>query len=265
MHFNILFFIGIFRDFRSLSCLYHIYFKIMENENENENDLIKSDPRKILISKKILFMKINKKYHDYYPLISKFDVISTRFTTDTYIQLYRYKEQNKLTYNSLYGVNYHMSHNIDKYTYLFILEMNNTINKIMGVGLISNVAIEKNHQIFHNELFNNYIYGSSYHIQLINPDTICNYNTRSLNKIDHRTIYCDTINEEFIEFFENIIIPRCFYGKSHLKRGGGFTRFPMKYLQPEVMQMFVKLFIYSNPNNFNDKIIKKLLSQPDES
>ena len=211
-------------------------------------------------------MKINKKYHEYYPLVSKFDVISTRFTTETYIQLYRYKQENEIMYNSLYGVNYRMSEYIDKYTYLFILEMNNTVNKIMGVGLISNVTLDKKHQIFNNEVFNNYNYGSSYHIQLINPDTICNYNLRSIKKIDnHQTIYCDNINEEFIEFFEKIIIPKCFYGKSHLKRGGGFTRFPMKYLQPEVMQMFVKLFIYLNPNNFNNKIIKKLLSQNDEN
>ena len=217
--------------------------------------------KKLFIKKLMLFKQINDKYNAYFPLISKFNVITTRFKTETYIQLYRYKEENNIINNSLYGVNTHMTNQIDRNNYLFVLEMNNTVNKIMGVGLIkNNLANNQQHIIYNYDNFNKYIYKSSYHIQLIEPNTICNYSIRSIKKNKQNELYCKNIHEEFINFFEKYIIPKCFFGKGHLKRGGGFTSFPMKYLQPEIMKMFVKLFIFMNPADFNTKIIKKLLS-----
>ena len=211
-------------------------------------------------TKENLYTQINAKYDTYLPLISKFDVISTRFKSNTYLELYRYKLQQELSNQSIYGVNAPMNSDTNIHKYLFVLEMNNTINKIMGIGLIkNNLAKNQQIQIYNDNKFNNYIYKSPFHIQLVNPCIIDNYTKSSLSKNKVKQIYCDNIDDEFIDFFEYIIIPKCFFGKGHIKRGGGFTRFPIKYLQPEVMQMFVKLFVYHNPNNFNTIIIQKIL------
>ena len=123
-----------------------------------------------------------------------FELQTTRFKSHTYIENYNVKHSKGVNSHadsddvsvrdtwlwdkweipgSLYGVSYPMSSKVSLMKYLFVLEMDNTLNKIMGIGLIrnklsknQNIVIYKNSK---NAKNNNYIYKSKYHVQLINP------------------------------------------------------------------------------------------------
>lgn len=210
-----------------------------------------------------IMQEIQKKYHETNSLNKHFDVISTRFSTHTYLELYRYKDnrQDKYHHNSLYSVKTIMSREIIiANKYLFVFEMNNTINKIMGIGIIrSNLSKEQNINIYSNSEFNKYVYRSLYHVQLIIPTVINSYSVSSLNKKKNVNIYCENIPPEYIDLMEDEIIPKCFFGKGHIKRGGGFTRFPMRFQQPEFLQKLLRLFVIMNPNDFVDNVVVQLL------
>lgn len=210
-----------------------------------------------------LMKQIQKKYHETNSLNRQFDILSTRFSTHTYLELYRYKGNHQAKYqnNSLYCVKTIMAREIIKMNkYLFVLEMNNTINKIMGIGMIrSNLSKEQNLNIYSDLEFNKYVYRSLYHVQLIEPTIINSYSVSSLNKKKNINIYCENIPTEFIDLMEDEIIPKCFFGKGHIKRGGGFTRFPMRFQQPELLEKLLKLFIMMNPNDFVKNILTQLL------
>jgi len=210
-----------------------------------------------------MMQQIQKKYHETNSLNKEFDVISTRFSTHTYLELYRFKDnrQDKYHNNSLYSVKTIMAREIIQMNkYLFVFEMNNTINKIMGIGIIrSNLSKEQNINIYSNSEFNKYVYRSLYHVQLIVPYVINSYSVSSLNKTKNVNIYCENIPAEFIDLMEDEIIPKCFFGKGHIKRGGGFTRFPMRFQQPELLQKLLKLFVIINPNDFVKNVIVQIL------
>jgi hypothetical protein len=120
-----------------------------------------------------------------------FEIHTTRFKSHTYIENYNVKHNkgscdggcggddarwlwgNYKIPGSLYGVSYPMSSKVSLMKYIFVLEMDNTLNKIMGIGFIRN-KLTKNQNIViykgsENAKNNNYIYKSKYHVQLINP------------------------------------------------------------------------------------------------
>ena len=207
-----------------------------------------------------LYDKVDSYYDKFNIINNRFDILSTRFTSNTYLELYRYKNQKGIENQSLYGVKSTIGQNVDIHKYLFILEMNNTINKIVGIGMIKNFKSKNQDiQIYNDTSLNNHIYMSSFHIQLIDPIRINNYSKSSLNKNKVPDIYCENIPSEFIDLMEDEIIPNCFFGKGHIKRGGGFTRYPLKFQKPDILKKFIKLFIMLNPNNFNNSIVKKRL------
>ena len=75
-----------------------------------------------------------------------YDIYTTRFTSDTYYQNVRYK-QNIEWDGSLYSTMLTFPVNTpDKL--LFVLDMNNTTNKIVGIGLVRNVLAKDQILIF---------------------------------------------------------------------------------------------------------------------
>jgi len=87
------------------------------------------------------------------------------------------------------------------------LEMNNSENKIMGIGLIVNyLRLDKNYNIYSDGNYNRYVYLSKYRID------------RSELKENE---------ESLIKYFEAIT----FYGSGHLKRGQGITLVPKKKIE----------------------------------
>ena len=93
----------------------------------------------------------------------------------------------------------------------FVLEMNNEINKVMGIGVIKNKISKRKVKIYSNPYFNRYCYEGNKFIKL--------YDIENNKSLLEKEIY-----DNFIELFEKII----FYGKGHMKRGQSMTHFPKK-------------------------------------
>ena len=186
----------------------------------------------------------NNKSYTYQNYKSLFDIYTTRFTSFTYLQNIRTKDKYNIE-GALYGTTLSLPHIVFPEKYVFVLDMNNTINKIMGIGIIKNkLSNEPKIKIYDNPAFNNFIYKSKYYIPLID---IHNHNE-----------YYDYIQKNWQNFICDEFETNLFYGKAHLKRGGSYTRFPLKKTKKIHFEFLVKLFICLNPNNFNSKILQKI-------
>jgi hypothetical protein len=85
--------------------------------------------------------------------------------------------------------------------------MNNTTNKIEGIGLIYNIIkYDKYYRVYDTGNYNRYIYGSDFRIS--------------------RNILME-YNPELVKGLEQIL----FKGKTHMKRGSGITTVPEKLLK----------------------------------
>ena len=172
-----------------------------------------------------------------------FDIYTTRFTTDTYFQNQRFKD--RLGWNgSLYSTMLTFPQNTpDKM--IFILDMNNTTNKVVGIGLVLNkLSKDQSLDIYDNPSFNNYVYKTKYYIQLID--------------ISQRGKYHDFVEKSWGDYIEKEFEACLFYGKGHLKRGGSFMCFPRKLLQEKHIIFIITLFVIFNPNNFVENVMEKV-------
>tara|TARA_Y100000389_G_scaffold167729_1_gene173032 strand:- start:49 stop:717 length:669 start_codon:yes stop_codon:yes gene_type:complete len=177
---------------------------------------------------------IDNRYYTFKDIFSHFDIYTTRFNNLTYNENKKLKKT--LSWNGcLYGVDKLQQHCNNKA--LFVLDMNNEMNKIMSIGLITcNISKNQDIEIYSNCKYNNYIYKGKYYIQI--------YNNPEIHYIWKNFIY----NE-----FEKIL----FFGKSNQKRSNGITRFPLKHIIKEHILFILKLFIYINPNNFVENLYFK--------
>jgi len=169
-------------------------------------------------------------------------VVTTRFNTDTWnenseyrkrIREFETKEEDgagtgagagagtgepcKLT-RCIYGAPQKLTEKIGNNELVFVVEMNNTINKVEGVGLIRNQVLNKTdnafyYRVYKNGNYNRYIYKSAYHLDRKTLETLC---------------------ERLVVILDFI----CFKGKTHLKRGSGFTRIPDKLYKYKICEGF---------------------------
>jgi len=129
---------------------------------------------------------------------------TVRFNNKTYLENFSWK-QRKNHKGCAYGLDKPLSKNIPKGKYIYIIEMNNDINKIMGIGKIKNQIVYSNRSRMYKEhRLNQYIYKS--------PDFI------SRNDIIKTQPKASIV----IKFLENIL----FYGYKHFKRGQGCVILP---------------------------------------
>jgi hypothetical protein len=134
-----------------------------------------------------------------------FTIVSTRFNDSTWLENVEYRMKNNKIGCS-YGAPYMMSPKIELGSLVFVLEMNNSKNKIEGIGLLRNKAsFEKKYNVHSERNYNRYTYHGKYRI---NRDEI------------------EKINPRLLEIFDYIL----FKEKTHLKRGIGFTTVPQKLL-----------------------------------
>jgi hypothetical protein len=109
----------------------------------------------------------------------------------------------------IYGVPMRMREIIPLDILVFVVEMNNSQNKIEGIGLIKNkIVIEQKHYIYSDQNYNRYIYKGDYRIS---REILQQYNLKLVSILDYIL----------------------FKGKTHLKRGNGFMRIPDKLLYCE--------------------------------
>ncbi len=130
---------------------------------------------------------------------------STRFNDYTWNENVVYRKRHKI--KGIYPVLQRISHNINPDELLFIVEMNNSQNKIEGIGLIRNkIDADNYYKVYDFHNFNRYTYKTDY-------------------RIDRFEL--ETYNKKLVEVFDYIL----FREKTHLKRGCGITCIPEKLLR----------------------------------
>lgn len=136
-------------------------------------------------------------------------IASSRFNQKTWDENCLYRESKNIE-GCIYGSPCRLAAKIPINSLVFITEMNNTTNKIEGVGLIYNlIQSDKYYCVYDAGNYNRYIYKSDYRI---NRDTLIQYNPDLVKALDH------------ILFKE----------KTHLKRGSGIITIPEKLLTHKV-------------------------------
>lgn len=134
----------------------------------------------------------------------EFLIGTVRFNNKTYIENLKWKQRKG--YNGCaYGLDKPLSNKIPSGKYVYIIEMNNEINKIMGIGKIKNIIIHSNRSRMYNEdRLNNYIYKSKDFIPRL------------------KIIETQPKGELVLKFLENLL----FRGSKHFKRGQGCVILP---------------------------------------
>jgi hypothetical protein len=140
----------------------------------------------------------------------------TRFNEDTWSQNQRWRVLNEFT-GCIYNTPVKIPENIPLLSIMYVIEMNNDINKIMGIGIIKNfLQTEKYYKVYDIGNYNRYTYKSKYRIDAndFTPSEI-----------------------PIIEVLETLL----FKGEKHSKRGHGIQRIPKWILGNKVFD-FVKFF-----------------------
>ena len=160
-----------------------------------------------------------------------FTVVTGRYNNETWEASKRYRERKKLP--CIYAPPCRLAETIDLNTPVFVIEMNNSKNEILGIGLIKNKLVtDKVYKVQEDCNCNRYIYIGEYHIS--------------------RDIL-DDYNPLLVYVLEEIL----FKGYTHSKRGSGLTKIPEKVLKLDICEgMDIKkeirdVFIY----HFKDKIL----------
>jgi hypothetical protein len=157
-----------------------------------------------------------------------FTIVTGRFNNDTRDANYAYRKKNNFA--CMYCCPSELSPKILYDTPVFVIEMNNSTNKLEGIGLIkNNCETQKYFKVHSDSNTNRYTYIGKY---FIDRDIIDDYNSH------------------LVFVLEEIL----FKGKTHSKRGSGLTLFPEKVLNKvikmdicegiDIKKEIKQLFIY---------------------
>jgi len=173
-------------------------FKTGNLDNKSPDDIIREKIKKRAVKK---ILKTYKKG------LNQF-IMTSRFNNNTWTENLQFRQNNKENKNKI-GCIYCAPEKVAQYipveSYMFVLEMNNDTNKIMGIGLVRNHSICNNFAVYKNGNYNRYVYVSKY-------------------RIDRSDM---TEHEENIMKAFDIL---CFTGNRHMKRGQGLKAFPIDML-----------------------------------
>jgi|AntAceMinimDraft_18_1070375.scaffolds.fasta_scaffold106635_2 hypothetical protein len=149
---------------------------------------------------------------------------SSRFTDTTWSQNVLYRSQSEFS-GCIYGAPQQMSPKIDTKSLVFVIEMNNSQNKVLGIGLVRNHYVtNKTYTIYDTGNFNRYIFVGKYRVD------------RS------------DLSSDLLQILDYIL----FKERTHLKRGAGITTIPDKLfrhqvccerdIKQEILDTFLKKF-----------------------
>lgn len=167
-----------------------------------------------------------------------FSVVTDRYSNETWDASVRYRVKKKFA--CIYAPPYRLADSIDINSPVFVIEMNNTKNQIMGIGLIKNKLVtDKVYKVQEDSNHNRYIYIGEYHIS---REVLDDYNP----------------------FLVYVLDEILFKGYTHSKRGSGLTKIPEKVLKLDVCEgINIKkeikdVFTF----HFKDKILSKKPEKP---
>jgi len=144
-------------------------------------------------------------------------VAVTRFNDLTYSENVAWRKKHKWQ-GCIYGSGYPISPNIPKNSLIFVIEMNNEQNKIMGIGAIRN-RVDRRQEICvyrSDTCHNRYIYQSG------------------------RRVDRDDIRDRLTLFWLERLV---FKGAGHYKRGRGISRIPWKRFGGKQHKKFIYSFV----------------------
>jgi len=127
---------------------------------------------------------------------------TTRFTNSTWAENCEMRSTNKAA-KCIYALPYQIAPTVALDSNVFVLEMNNEINKIMGIGLIKNHPVAGKYYVYSAPNYNRFVYIGKW-------------------RIDREDMTPDEL--EIMRLFDAI----CFRGINHSKRGHGITTLPIK-------------------------------------
>jgi hypothetical protein len=154
----------------------------------------------------ILYKKImeERQIREYAKQYKDTFLMTTRFNTHTGNENSNYRKT-KWPKGCIYGTPVMVCKRIPAESKLFILEMQNDENRIIGIGLALNKPYFNKYKIYSDTNYNRFSYIGKYRISR------------------------EEMSEEE-EIVMKILDKLCFEGKCHMKRGHGLTAFPMKIL-----------------------------------
>jgi len=141
----------------------------------------------------------------------RYRIATTRFNDDTLAENVRFRKRNEKV-GCIYCCPIPITQRIPLNTVLFVLEMNNTKNRITGIGMIQNRPICNKYRVYENMSYNRYVY------------------------MGKRRIEREDMTEEE-EKIMGLFDTLCFKGAKNIKRGQGITAFPLETLYKCSKQM----------------------------
>jgi len=173
-----------------------------------------------------------------------FAIVTGRFNTETRDTNYEYRK--RYGYKCMYCVPQELSPKISYGLSVFVIEMNNSTNKIEGIGLIKNKPeFDRYYKVHIDGNTNRYTYIGKYFME---RELIYRYNSY------------------LVDILEIIL----FKGKTHSKRGLGLTCIPEKVLtfdickgidiKRDIKRLFIEYYINEsdiNEHNISENNISK--------
>jgi hypothetical protein len=141
-------------------------------------------------------------------------ILTIRFNEETWAENCIYRQNNK-NIACIYGSKCELNEKYDLKSLFFVIEMNNTLNRIEGIGLIQNKSYiyDRKYSFYTNENYNRYMYKGSF-------------------RLDREIILLH--NSRLVEVLDNTL----FQGRNHFKRGIGFMKLTEKMFLKELYLLF---------------------------
>ena len=138
----------------------------------------------------------------------------TRFNNNTWSENQRWRERND-NHSCIYNAPVRVKENIPLGIAIYVIEMNNDTNQIMGIGRIVNrVRADKKYKIYEDNNYNRYTY-------------------QGLKRLDKEQISNKASNQDLEKLKK--LEARIFTTKKHLKRGQGISQ-----VTPDVEKEYLK-------------------------
>ena len=199
-------------------------------------------------------------FHHYYDNNMIKTIATTRFNNDTYKQNINYKQ--KMKHNgALYGSPVRIKDDIPLDTVLYVIEMNNSTNKIEGIGMIKNENILDKHYRIYSDIPSLIV-----ELDQNSEDEEDETNMKRLTRIEsgncrdyNSYVYkgskhisrCEIKDDYFIKVID-VLESCCFKGATHCKRSQGITQLSDWILENKHNVDFIEIF---------DKIFKTKYSR----
>lgn len=143
-------------------------------------------------------------------------LMTSRFNNNTLRENLNYRLKNKL--ECIYCSPIKTSPQIQLDRIMFVLEMNNDENRIIGIGMVRNHPIMNKYRVYKNENYNRFVFVGK-------------------NRIDRNEM------SEKEEVIMKILDIFCFKGSNHMKRGHGLQMFPIETLYKCLKKLDILDFI----------------------